>query len=97
MIRQWKEVSKVKEDHIMKIEKLDWVKYWRYLVKPHSQWLMLHCLIDTSSYMLPPLSDAIFTGQMRIRLGQPPKVKPMLHILQLKEQMETKTTGQSLS
>lgn len=85
LIMKWKEVSKFKEENIRKLEKLDWDKYWRYLVKPHRQWLMLHCLINTSSYMLPPLSDAVFTGQLCIRPVQPPEFRPMFNILQLKE------------
>ena len=81
----------------MKMEKLDLEKYWRYLVKPHSQWLMLCHLTDTSSYMLPPLFDDVFTRNVHIRLGQPPEVNPMLNILHIKEQMEEETTGQSLN
>ena len=70
------------------LKKLDWDKYWKYLVKPHSQWLMLCCLTDTSSYMMHPLLDVVFTGQLHIRLGQPPAAQPMINILQIKEQME---------
>ena len=89
-------MSKLKEEHIMKIEKMYWEKYQRYLVKPHNQWLMLHCLTNMSSYMLPPLSYDVFTGHLRIRPGQPPEVKPMLNILQHTEQIEEET-GQSLN
>lgn len=36
LIRQWQDISKVKEEHIEKLEKIDWDKYWRYLVQAHS-------------------------------------------------------------
>lgn len=82
--RQWEETSKSREEAIKQLTKLDWEVYWKYLVKPHNQWLMLHYFPDSSTHMLPALSDAMYTGQLCMRTGQPPKVKPMMDIYELR-------------
>ena len=85
----------MKEESIKKLDKLDWEKYWKHLVKQHSQWLMLCFLTDAFSYMMHPLSHVVYTGQLRVRTGQPPEVQPMIDILQLKERMSKETTLES--
>jgi len=81
----WQETFKAREEAIKQLTKLDWEVYWRYLVKPHSQWLMLHCLADSSMHTLPTLLDAMCTRQLCMRIGQPPEVKPMMDIYELRQ------------
>jgi len=62
------ELSKKKNEKIEKLSKIDLKCHWHFLVKPHSQWLMLRFLSNTTTHMLPTLKDAtIFTSQMQIQ------------------------------
>lgn len=81
--RQWRETSKAREGAIKQLTKIDWEVYWRYLVKPHNQWLMLCFLVDSSTHMLPTLSDAVYTGKLHMRKGQPHEFNLMMDIYEL--------------
>lgn len=54
------------------VNRLNWEAYWKFLVKPHSKCVTLGCLITSKKKMVPALTDAIFVGQLKSTIGQPP-------------------------
>lgn len=83
----WKERVETQREAIEKLAKTDWESYWQYLVKPHSQIMTLNYSLHSTQWMLPPLIDVIFTGQVRTQFGAPPQVKAMANICDLKDKM----------
>jgi hypothetical protein len=66
--QSWQETSKKKVQDIQSLSQVNLESYWHFLVKPHSQWLVLRCLSNATIQFLPALSDAVFTGQMCMQL-----------------------------
>lgn len=64
LTKTWQDFSKKKAKKIRKLSKIDLEFHWYILVKPHSQWVILRCLSNTTTHMFPMLNDAIFTSQM---------------------------------
>ena len=93
LIEYWHNKSKEKEDSIKKLSKLNLEYHQQFLVKPYGQLLVLHSFVNTTEYMLPPLSDALLVGQMQIRPAHPPELKLMEAIYRLREQMGEQSTS----
>lgn len=85
---RWKHVAEERAEAIKKVTKLNWEAYWQYLVKPHSQWMTLKCVIVSIKKMVPTLINAMFTGQLKVEVGQPTFLKTMLDICDLKDRMQ---------
>lgn len=83
LTRTWQESSKNKAHGIKALSKIDLEFHWNFLVKPHSQWLVLRCLANTTSHLLPTLNNALFTSGMCIIPQHPPKLKWMTYICEL--------------
>ena len=75
-----------REQLIGGIHSLTWEKFWFFLVKPHSQQMVVKCLTDVINHMIPELVDATFTTQLHSHMSHPPEVQPMLAIFQLRSQ-----------
>ena len=59
-----------KAESIQRLTKLNWDSYWAYLVKPHSQWTTLKCIINSAEKMAPALADIVFTTQLKSEVSQ---------------------------
>ena len=44
----WKQRAQEKAKVIQRLSKLNWDCYWTYLVKRHSQWITVKCIINVS-------------------------------------------------
>jgi len=58
----WKQTTEERAEVIKQLNKLSWETYWKYLVKPHSQWMTLKCLITSVKKIVPALAKAVFAG-----------------------------------
>ena len=59
-----------------------------YLVKPHSQWMTLKCIINSAEKMVPALADSVFIAQLKSEISQPTLLKQMLNACDFKEQIQ---------
>jgi len=84
----WKQKAQEKAEAIQGLTKLNWDYYWAYLVKPHSQWMTLKCIINSVENMAPALVDSVFSTQLKSEVGQPTLLKQMLHACDFKEQIQ---------
>lgn len=91
--KNWQEKAKTQREAITKLTKTIWESYWQYLVKPHIQIMTLNCSLHLTQQMLPPLTDAIFVGQLRTHFGAPPQLKPMTDICDLKDKLADKKSS----
>jgi len=66
LLNIWQDSSKKRVEIIYQLSKIDLENHWQYLVKPQSRWLMLRCLSNTTTDMLPTLRDSIFINKMHI-------------------------------
>ena len=66
---------------------MNWEAYWQFLVKPHSKWMTLRILTTSTQTMVLSLIDAIFAGQLKSTITQPPQLRPMTAICDLKYQV----------
>jgi len=87
LYKDWKEKAGSQREAITKLTTTNWDSYWKYLVKPHSQIMTLNCSLHTTQRMFPPLTEAIFTGQLRTHFGPPPQIQLMTDICDLKEKL----------
>ena len=62
--------------------------YWTYLVKPHSQWMTVKCIINAAEKMVPALIDSVFSAQIKEEFSQPTLLKPMLNTCNFKDQIQ---------
>lgn len=79
----WQESSKKKAKGIKALSKIDLEFHWNFLVKPHSHWLMLRCLVNTTSHLLLTLKNALFTAHTCIYPHHPPQLMPITYICEL--------------
>lgn len=86
--QQWRHAAQENEQAIKQVNKLNWEAYWQFLVKPHNQWMTLRYLTPSTQKMVPTLIDATFVGQLKYEIGQPPQLKPMTHICDLRDQVK---------
>ena len=84
----WKQRAQEKAKAIQGLSKLNWDYYWAYLVKPHSQWMTLKCIINLAEKMAPSLVDSVFLAQLKSEVGQPNFLKQMLHACDFKDQIQ---------
>jgi len=49
--------------------------------------MTLNFSLHLTQWMLPPLTDAIFAGQLMTHFGAPPQFKPMTDICDLKDKL----------
>lgn len=83
--------AEIQREEIAKLTKINWESYWKYVIKPHNQIMTLNCSLHLTQRMLPPLTNAIFVGQLRTHFGVPPQLKPMTNICDLKEKLADNT------
>ena len=83
---QWRQYLDTKEEHLNKVQSLNWDAYWSFLVKPHSQQMTIKFLVDVVDRMMPKLSDATYIGQLHSRMIHPPEIQSMLSICWLRIQ-----------
>lgn len=83
----WRQKAQEKAKSIQRLTMLNWDYYWMYLVKPHSQWMTLKCIINFVEKMVPALADSVFTAQLKSEVGQPTLLKQMLNVCDFKEQI----------
>ena len=96
--KSWQEKAETQREAIKKLMKTNWESYWKYLVKSHRQMMTLNCSLHSTQRMLPPLTDTIFTGQLRTHFAAPPQLKPMTNICDLRDKMvDIKSSSQFCS
>lgn len=84
----WRQKAQEKAESIQRLTKLNWDFYWAYLVKPHSQWMTLKCIINSTEKMAPALANYVFTAQLKSEVGQPTLLKKMLNACDFKDQIQ---------
>lgn len=84
---EWRQKALAKMKAIQALAKLNWECYWTYLVKPHSQWMMVKCITNTAKKAAPTLVDAVFAAQLSAKISQPNLLKPMLNTCNFKDQV----------
>jgi len=67
--QQWKQELMHREKLIKGIHSLTWETFWFFLVKPHSQQMVMKCLTDAINDIIPKLVDATFTAQLHSRMS----------------------------
>jgi len=83
LTKSWQDSSKKKAERVKALLNIDLECHWNFLVKPHGQWLMVRCLLNTTNQVLLTLSDALFTAWMPIRPEHPPELKQMTDVCEL--------------
>lgn len=83
----WKQAVEERAEAIKQVNRLNLEAYWQYLVKLRSQRMALKCLMTYAEKIVPALTNAIFAGQLKVRVNQPTLLKLMLDICDLKNQM----------
>ena len=58
----WRQKAQEKAESIQRLTKLNWDCYWMYLVKPHSQWMTLKCIINSAEKMVLALADSVLSA-----------------------------------
>ena len=84
---EWRQKVQVKGKATQALARLNWECYWTYLVKPHSQWMTVKCITNTSEKVAPALVDAVFAAQLSAKISQPTLLKPMLNTCNFKDQV----------
>jgi len=84
----WRQKAQEKAEEILGLTKLNWDYYWAYLVKPHSQWMTLKCIINSAEKMAPALADFVFSAQIKSEVDQPTLLKQMLNACDFKEKIQ---------
>jgi len=59
---EWKQKVQEKGKAIQALNMLNWECYWAYLVKPHSQWMTVKCIINAAEKVVPTLIDSILSA-----------------------------------
>ena len=59
-----------------------------YLVKPHSQWMTVKCIINSADKVVPALIDSVFAAQLSAEVGQPTLLKSMMNTCSFKDQIQ---------
>ena len=60
-------------------------------MKPNSQCMTLKCLTNSTDKIAPALSHYVFIGQVKLEVGHPTLLKPMLDAYDLREQMHSRS------
>ena len=79
--------AQANEKTIQALSRLNSESYWTYLVKPHSQCMMVSCIMNAAEKVAPALMDAVFAAQLSTEVGQPTLLKPMLDKCNFKDQI----------
>ena len=58
------------------------------LVKPHSQWMTVKCIINAAEKVVPVLIDSVFSAQLKAEVSQPTLLKPMMNACSFKDQIQ---------
>ncbi len=61
---EWKQKAQERGKAIQALNRLNWECYWPYLVKPHSQWMTVKCIIKKKKKVVPSLIDSVFAAQL---------------------------------
>ena len=85
---EWKEKAQEKGKAIQALNRLNWECYWAYLVKPHSQWMTVKCIINSAEKVVPALIDSVFAAQLSAEVGQPTLLKSMMNTCSFKDQIQ---------
>jgi len=83
LTKTWQESLKKKVGQKKSLSKIDLECHWHFLVKPYGKWLILRCLLNTTSEVLPVLNNVLFTKWMCIRPKNPPECKARIDICEL--------------
>ena len=84
---EWKQKAQENGKTIQTLAKLNWESYWTYLVKPHSQCMMVRCIMNAAEKVASALMDAVFAAQLSTEVGQPTLLKPMLDNCNFRDQI----------
>lgn len=71
----WRQKAQENVQEIQGLTKLNWDYYSAYLVKPHSLWMTLKCIINSTEKMVPDLADFVFLAQLKSEVSQPTLLK----------------------
>ena len=85
---EWRQKPQEKGKEIQALNRLNWECYWAYLVKPHSQWMTVKCIVNVAEKVVPALIDSIFSAQLKAKVGQPTLLKPMMNTCSFKDQIQ---------
>lgn len=61
---EWKQRAQEKAETIQGLNRLNWKCYWAYLVKPHSEWMTIKCIINAAEKIALALIDSVFLAQL---------------------------------
>ena len=84
---EWRQKAQAKGKAIQALARLNWKSYWMYLVKPHSQWMTVKCIMNAAEKVAPALIDVVFAAQLRTEINQQTLLKPMLETCNFKDQV----------
>lgn len=84
----WKQKAQEKGKEIQVLKRLNWERYWTYLVKVHSQWMTVKCIINAAEKVVPALIDSVFSAQLKAEVSQLTLLKQMLNTCSFKDQIQ---------
>lgn len=84
----WKQKAREKEKEIQVLERLNWECYWTYLVKLHSQWMTVKCIVNTAEKVVPAFIDSVFLAQLKAEVSQLTLLKSMMDTCSFKDQIQ---------
>lgn len=85
---EWRQQAQEKGKAIQALNRLNWECYWAYLVKPHSQWMTVKCIVNAAEKVVPALIDYVFSAQLKAEVSQPTLLKPMMNTCSFKDQIQ---------
>eukprot|EP00253_Pinus_taeda_P019687 PITA_19687 len=85
---EWKQKAQENGKAIQALNMLNWECYWAYLVKPHSQWMTMKCIINSAEKVVPTLIDSVFAAHLSAEVGQPNLLKSMMNTCSFKDQVQ---------
>ena len=83
---EWRQKEQAKGKAIQALARLNWECYWTYLVKLHSQSMMVKCITNATEKLAPTLVDSVFATQLSAEISRPTLLKPMLDTCNFKDQ-----------
>lgn len=76
----WHEQGVEFTEKVNQLRKIDLEANWHFLVKPHTNWLVLKLLTNISSQMLSSLQEAIFSSETQIKPRSPLELEIVLNL-----------------
>ena len=81
---RWKKEIIDKNKKIRKLQGISWDNMWSYLIKPHSKQMAIKFLSNAIQCIIPEFFDAMYTGQLHLKMNRPTEVQDMLNVCQLR-------------